>query len=120
MGPSIVSPRIAPVASNVSGSEEAKLRKISQDFEAIFLNFMLKGMRQTVTESGGLPKAAGHDLYQQLFNEEISKSLARSRGAGIGEMIYRELTRQRPVTVRPKQVEPPAEKLPSEVRGHQP
>ncbi len=85
--------RATPEMGSLPKSEEAKLRRVSQEFESILLNYLFKGMRQTISESGGLPKAAGHDLYQQLFTEEISRSLARSRGAGIGDLIYKELKR---------------------------
>lgn len=80
-------------ASDLSGRDEATLRKASQEFEAILLNYMLKTAGQTMTESKAFPKTAGHDLYRQLFTEEVSRSVARSRGTGIGDLIYKELKR---------------------------
>ena len=78
---------------NQSTEEERKLRKVSQDFEAIFLNLMLKSMRKSVPESGFLPNGAGHDIYRQVFDEEIARSIARSRGFGLSDVIYRELSK---------------------------
>jgi flagellar protein FlgJ len=75
--------------------EDAKLRKISQDFEAILLSFLLKSMRKSLPASQLVPQGAGHDLYQQVFDEEIARSLARSRGIGLADVIYRELSSNR-------------------------
>ena len=71
--------------------EDKKLRKISQEFEAIFLSFLMKSMRRSVPEGGLLPQGAGHDLYRQIFDEEIARSLAKSKGIGLADVIYREL-----------------------------
>src|SRR3990172_9199462 len=75
--------------------EEKKLRKISQEFEAIFLSFMMKSMKKSVPEGGVLPQGAGHDLYRQMFDEEIARSLATSKGIGLADVIYRELSTNR-------------------------
>lgn len=89
----IASSRAPNAMSNLPGGEEAKLRRVSQEFESILLNYVLKGARQAMPQSGAFPQVAGHDLYQQLFNEEVSRAVARSRGAGIGDLIYKELKR---------------------------
>ena len=86
-----VSP-LKPGEANQAQEEERKIRKISQEFEAIFLSFMLKGMRKSVPEGGVLSPGAVHDLYRQMFDEEIGRSLAKSGGVGLADVIYRELS----------------------------
>ena len=96
---------LKPAEANQAQEEERKLRKISQEFEAIFLSFMLKGMRKSVPEGGVLSHGAGHDLYRQMFDEEIGRSLARSGGIGLSDVIYRELS------TNIRRISPPAQNL---------
>jgi len=85
-------------ASRREAEEDEKLRKISREFEAIFLSLMMKSMRTSVSEGGLLPRSAGHDLYRQIFDEEIARSAAKGRGIGLADVIYRELSSGRQKT----------------------
>lgn len=70
--------------------EQQKLKEVAQEFEAILIAAMLKEAQpseQAGAFAGGLP----HDLYQQLFTDEIAKAIARSGGIGLGKMLERQL-----------------------------
>ena len=71
--------------------DEGKLKKACRDFEAIFIQQMLKAMRQTVQESDLFGKGSEKETFQSLFDEEWSKSLAQQGGIGIGKMLYRQV-----------------------------
>lgn len=66
-----------------------KLKKAVVDFEALFINEMLKNMRSTITKSGLLGDGMGEDVYTSLFDWEISKEMASGRGLGLGEMLIK-------------------------------
>jgi flagellar protein FlgJ len=71
--------------------KEEKLKKACADFEAIFINYMLKTMRSAIPQSG-TNKFAGKDIYSTMIDQKVAEDLAK-RGGGIGiqEMLLRQL-----------------------------
>jgi murein DD-endopeptidase MepM/ murein hydrolase activator NlpD len=80
-----------------------ELKKASQEFEALFVSYLLKVMRSTVQQSDEETGSLGKETYLEMFDQEIGLHIARSQSLGIGEMLYRKL----------------AEKDESEPRGQQ-
>jgi len=72
-------------------SDDAKLRESANDFEAIFIQQMLKTMRKTSFESDLLPKSEGEKVFQSLLDEQYAQISAKSGSLGLGEMIYQQL-----------------------------
>ena len=72
-------------------TDDAKLREAANDFEAIFIQQMLKTMRKTSFESDLLPKSEGEKVFQSLLDEQYSQLSAKSGSLGFGEMIYQQL-----------------------------
>ncbi len=79
-----------------AGAEEARLRKAVHEFEALFINYMLKTMRSTVHKSGLLGGGMREDIYTSLFDWELSKDMARSGGIGLGKMLLRDFQGRKP------------------------
>lgn len=72
---------------------DAGLKVVAQQFEGIFLNMMLKGMRD------GLPGNPIFDndqskLYTQMFDQQLSQKLSTGKGIGLADMIIRQMSRQ--------------------------
>ena len=72
-------------------SDDTKLREAANDFEAIFIQQMLKTMRKTSFESDLLPKSEGEKVFQSLLDEQYAQISAKSGSLGLGEMIYQQL-----------------------------
>jgi len=72
-------------------SDDTKLRESANDFEAIFIQQMLKTMRKTSFESDLLPKSEGEKVFQSLLDEQYAQISAKSGSLGFGEMIYQQL-----------------------------
>ena len=72
-------------------SDDTKLRESANDFEAIFIQQMLKTMRKTSFESDLLPKSEGEKVFQSLLDEQYAQISAKSGSLGLGEMIYQQL-----------------------------
>ena len=73
-------------------ARDKKLRQSCNDFEAMFIETMLKSMRKTVPQD--LSGASGNQkqIYQSMFDSELAKEISRSnQSMGIGEALYREL-----------------------------
>ena len=77
--------------SGVKEIDEGKLKKACEDFESIFISQLLKVMRQTIPKSGLLDGGSQQDAYLSLFDEELSKSLAKKGGIGLGKILYQNI-----------------------------
>jgi peptidoglycan hydrolase FlgJ len=86
---------VASVAQNRQSLEQPtknSLKSATEDFEGMFISYLLKVMRSTVdSETGDGELSMGKDIYTDMFDNEIALSIARTRGLGIGEMMYRQL-----------------------------
>ncbi|MFN8009150.1 MAG: peptidoglycan DD-metalloendopeptidase family protein [Terriglobia bacterium] len=74
-----------------------QLRTASQQFEALFVGYMLKVMRSTVDADDEESKALGKDIYMDMFDNEIASNIAKNRSLGIGELLYQQLTEREKV-----------------------
>lgn len=64
-----------------------KLKEVAEEFEAIFVNLMLKEMRKSINETGFL-KGYREDVFRDLLYWEYSKLIAKNTEFGIAEKIY--------------------------------
>jgi len=71
------------------------LEKSAKEFEGVFLNTLLKAMRQTVPSNELFNGDGATKFYQQMHDAEIAKTLATGHsGMGIADMIVRQLSRE--------------------------
>ncbi len=105
---------------NVSSSgfdkilEEAKksgdtteLRKATDELESIFINMMMKSMRSTITETEGIfKKSESEKMFQEMLDEEYSKTMAASGGIGISDMIFKQFEQSMAYDVTSEDDEP--------------
>jgi peptidoglycan hydrolase FlgJ len=76
--------------------DEEKLKKACKDFEAIFINKLIKNMRATVPKSALLDGGSQKEVYLSMFDEELSKNLAAKGGIGLGKILQRNLSQRVP------------------------
>lgn len=92
----------------VSGAKQkAELKKVSQEFEAVFIAHLLKVMRETIEESGLLEGGFGKSTYTELFDQEVSLSLARRGALGISNLLYKNLSEKNNNTEKQKSDQTP-------------
>lgn len=70
---------------------DAALKAVAQQFEGIFMNMMLKSMREATPKDGMLDSEQGN-LYTQLFDQQLAQKLSTGKGLGVADMIVRQLT----------------------------
>lgn len=83
--------RAAPTASNSDGNGNDKLRKCCADFESLLIYEMVKTMRRSISKCDLLHGGEGEELFEQLFDQEICRSLCERQGFGLGDMLYSQL-----------------------------
>lgn len=94
-------------------AREAKaVKKVAQEFEAIFIGMMMKSMRETVGKNEVISGGHGEEVFRSLLDQEYANTAAASGGTGLASMIEKELTR-RNNTAAPKSLT--SEKVPQNV-----
>ncbi|HET9112566.1 MAG TPA: flagellar assembly peptidoglycan hydrolase FlgJ [Burkholderiales bacterium] len=81
-----------------TNSPEA-IKAVSKQFEAVFMNMMLKSMRDATPQDGMLDNDQSR-LYTSMLDQQISQSMA-SKGIGLGDMLARQLSRNLPAAKDP-------------------
>ena len=71
---------------------EKDMEKVARDFESVFVNKLFESMRKGVPKSGLLDSSA-MKMYQSLMDQEFAKLMSERKGMGIGEMVYKDLSR---------------------------
>ncbi len=72
---------------------ERRLREACASFEAIFVHQLLKEMRRSIPPDPFFGKSLQRDIYTSMFDMELANKVAHGKGLGIGELLYRELSR---------------------------
>lgn len=87
---------LLPTANFNKGKvDEEKAKKVCREFESLFWQEIFKTMRKMTWGKGwGNYSGSGNEIYQTLLEQEISKSLAQKKGIGIGDLLYKQITKQ--------------------------
>ncbi|MDX1330880.1 MAG: rod-binding protein [Burkholderiaceae bacterium] len=74
---------------------EGALRETAKQFEALFIQMMMKSMRDASFKSD-LLQSDSQDTYQDMFDKEVSVSLAQRGGFGLADMLTQQLGKSLP------------------------
>jgi len=87
--PQVTYPKLAAGRQGQAGQKNPEgVKQLCQDFEAIFIHSLFKEMRQTIPEDGYLEKSQGEEMFQDIMDMEVARSMARKGGLGLGRLIY--------------------------------
>lgn len=78
--------------------EKARLKKATKEFESFFTYYMLKTMRQTIpdnalSEDMLFKNKLGKDIFNQMFDMELSRHITDGGGGSISEILYQSMER---------------------------
>ncbi len=78
--------------------KQAALREVARQFESLFLSEMLKSMRKAgdVFAEGNYLNSNQSELYRDMFDNQMSLTMAGGKGSGLAEALVRQLSRQIP------------------------
>lgn len=87
----------------VGGDNEGNLRKVAQEFEALFLNQMLKAMRSAneVFAEGNFMNSNETKLYQDMHDQQLAISMSKDKGMGLADVLVRQLSQLKKGSARP-------------------
>lgn len=69
-----------------------EIKKLSKDFEAIFMEIVLKSMRESVDKSKFIDGGNGEQIFQSMLDSEYSKNMAAQDMTGLSKSIESHLT----------------------------
>lgn len=82
------------------------LRQVAEQFEAVFLNIMMKEMRgagDSLFEDNYL-RSNEMDIHQENFDNQMSMELSDAGGIGLADTLYRQLSARYGNAVRPEDI----------------
>lgn len=71
--------------------ERNRLRKVSEDFEALMINQMLKEMRKTVDKSGLIDGGMAEQIFEDMLYDEYAKEFSKTKTFGLADIIYNQM-----------------------------
>jgi len=72
---------------------KAALRETAQQFEAMFLQMMMKSMRESI-EKSDLLESNHTDTWEGMFDREVSVAMAKRNSLGLADMLVQAQERQ--------------------------
>lgn len=90
-------------ADGLTEKQRQQAKKVSQDFEALFVGMMMKSMRATVGKDQLTGGGHGDDVYRSMLDQAYADaSVKRGGGLGIAKIIEKDIIRQESRKVVPK------------------
>lgn len=68
-----------------------KVENLAREFESVFMNQMLKAMRQTIPKNELINGGHAEDIYSSLLDEEFSRRMAYTQQGGISQSLAKQL-----------------------------
>lgn len=77
-------------------TDDLALKKASQDFESILINFVISSMWKTIEKSDlSGENDGGMEAYTGIMHTTLSQDIAAKGGLGVASVIYEQLIRHR-------------------------
>ena len=114
---------LAKMRLNAARNPEKTVDKVAEQFESIFINMMLKSMRNATERSSLMDSQAGR-MYESMFDQEVSLHLAKNGSLGLAETIKSQIQRNQerlaPASDKPYSLDPerPGRKIISEEHSY--
>ena len=68
-----------------------RLKDACAGFESLFLNYIMKSARSTVSDSDFFGSDKGGEIVKSMFDETLSREIARGGGGGVGNILFEQL-----------------------------
>lgn len=72
-------------------ARDAKLLETAQQLEGVFVQQLMKAMRETVPEGGILPTGNGEEIFTAMFDERVAQAAASQQEGGLSAALFRQL-----------------------------
>ena len=90
---------LAELRTDARRDGDASIREVAAQFESLFVQMMLKSMRDA-TMKGGLFESHSLENYEQMYDQQLSLELSNSGGIGLAEVLVEQLSSEAGVSSR--------------------
>ena len=85
---------MAQMRADSKVGDESVTKEAAQQFESIFINMMLKSMRQA-TERSGLLDSQASKTYESMFDQQIAVELSKGGMFGVADVLNTQMQAQK-------------------------
>lgn len=71
--------------------EQARLKEVAKEFEALLLESMMREMRKNVPESPIFGRDTSREIFNEMLDGEYVRLLVQQGGLGIADLLVRQL-----------------------------
>ena len=71
--------------------DPAVLREVAGQFEALFIQTLMKNMREASLGEGVFGNSDQHEMYQEMMDQQLAVEMASGKGIGLADMLVRQL-----------------------------
>lgn len=75
-------------------ARKAEIRKVAVEFQSLFVEMMLKSMRETVNKDSLTGGGHGEEVYGSMLDREYATAISRRGNMGLAEMIEQQMLAQ--------------------------
>lgn len=70
---------------------DSKLKETCSELESLFINYLLKEMRQTIDKSGFISGGRAEEIYTSMLDTHMAKEFAHKGGIGLSSIFMEQL-----------------------------
>jgi len=85
-----------PPPVDEAARQRNKLRQAARDFEAVFVQYLLRSMRRSVPKTDLFGRGLSGEFYESMFDQSVARAVVSKRGLGLADKIIEELERRLP------------------------
>jgi peptidoglycan hydrolase FlgJ len=79
------------VENRKARKDQGELGKACDDFEALFVKYMMQQMRETIPKDGLFGQSQAEKIYTGMLDDEVAKSISHGRGLGLAKAMYEQM-----------------------------
>lgn len=83
--------QFAELRRGADNNDPAVLREVAGQFEALFLQSMLKSMRDASIGDPLFGESDSHEMYQGMLDQQLAVEMSSGKGIGLADMLVRQL-----------------------------
>ena len=72
-------------------SDARRLKEACCELESLFINYLLKEMRETIPKSGFISGGKAEEIYTSMLDSQLAKEMASGKGIGLSSIIFDQL-----------------------------
>jgi flagellar protein FlgJ len=81
---------LAALRAKARDDQDAALDQVARQFESLFLQMMLKSMRDA-SLGGGLMDSKQSEFYREMYDKQVAMDMSQRQGIGLADVLKRQL-----------------------------